>query len=382
MQLKTGSSSTRAGARPAQAADRFRNIQVGLFVAGAVLLPFGLLVIGLGWYGSAHTPYLYNQMSYLVSGGLMGLGLTFAGGFLYFGAWLAKSAADQRETNRELTEALLAVADLVGRGGQGLAGVSGAVSTDHGLPPVAPAPVVAAPAVAPVLEFRAAESDFTAELPLVDHESSEAAVTEAVPQHAAESTEENSEFEVADETVADGTVADGTVADEAAADGTELVSDDASDTADAAVGAGSEGQHESEHDGEYDAAHDGAHDGAHYGHEHTAVMDAVDHEASDETESPDLSDAALEAFVSAPVYAASVPAPESDPNLAAAPAHAAPVAAPIAAQTDPGAMPVTVGTGTTVHRRDCQLIAHRTDLVALSGNENNPPTCRVCKPEL
>src|SRR3982074_2573627 len=93
----------------------YRVLQVVLFVTGAVLLPFGLLVIGLGWYGAAHTPYLYDQMSYLVSGGLLGLGLTFTGGFLYFGAWLARIAADQRERARRMSDTPLVLADVVSR---------------------------------------------------------------------------------------------------------------------------------------------------------------------------------------------------------------------------------------------------------------------------
>ena len=93
----------------------YRVLQVVLFVAGAVLLPLGLIVIVLGWYGAAHTPYQYDQISYLVSGGLLGLGLTFCGGFLYFGAWLARIAADQRETSKRLSDTLLVLADVVSR---------------------------------------------------------------------------------------------------------------------------------------------------------------------------------------------------------------------------------------------------------------------------
>jgi hypothetical protein len=106
-------------ARSAEAAalrgQSYRVLQVVLFVTGAVLLPFGLLVIGLGWYGAAHTPYLYDQMSYLVSGGMLGLGLTFTGGFLYFGAWLARIAADQRESAHRMSDTLLVLADVVSR---------------------------------------------------------------------------------------------------------------------------------------------------------------------------------------------------------------------------------------------------------------------------
>lgn len=88
-----------------------------LFIAGAVLLPGGLIVIGLGWYGIAHTPYEYNQNAYLVSGGILGLGITFAGGFLYFGSWLARIAADQRESADKLSETLMLLADAAAQNG-------------------------------------------------------------------------------------------------------------------------------------------------------------------------------------------------------------------------------------------------------------------------
>lgn len=91
----------------------YRILQVVLFVSGAVLLPLGLVVIILGWYGAAHTPYQYDQLSYLVSGGLLGLGLTFCGGFLYFGAWLARIASDNRDTAKRLSDTLLVLADVV-----------------------------------------------------------------------------------------------------------------------------------------------------------------------------------------------------------------------------------------------------------------------------
>ena len=103
-----------------------RLLQVILFWAGAVLLPLGLVVIILGWYGAANTPYQYDQLSYLVSGGLLGLGLTFCGGFLYFGAWLARIAADQKEASKRLADTLLVLADV-----SGLPVVAGAGTTMH-----------------------------------------------------------------------------------------------------------------------------------------------------------------------------------------------------------------------------------------------------------
>lgn len=88
-------------------------LQMVLFVAGAVLLPGGLVVIGLGWYGTAHTPYEYNQNSYLISGGILGLGITLVGGFLYFGSWLARMALDQKASQQQISEALSKLADAV-----------------------------------------------------------------------------------------------------------------------------------------------------------------------------------------------------------------------------------------------------------------------------
>jgi hypothetical protein len=94
---------------------RFRMVQLVLFAAGAVLMPLGIIVISLGWYGTAHSHYDYDQRTYLISGGILGLGLTFVGGFLYFGAWLAKAAADQRDSARQLAEALQVLAEHVVR---------------------------------------------------------------------------------------------------------------------------------------------------------------------------------------------------------------------------------------------------------------------------
>jgi hypothetical protein len=94
---------------------RYRTLQLVLFAAGAVLMPLGIVAIVLGWYGTAHTKYQYDQLPYVVSGGLLGLGLVFLGGFLYFGAWLAKVANDQREGARQLADTILVLADLVSR---------------------------------------------------------------------------------------------------------------------------------------------------------------------------------------------------------------------------------------------------------------------------
>jgi hypothetical protein len=103
-------------AAPAPAVDqRFRNLQLILFTAGAILMPLGLIAIFLGWYGVAHTKYQYDQLPYVVSGGLLGLALVFLGGFLYFGAWLARIGTEQRESAQKLTDAMLLLVDVVGK---------------------------------------------------------------------------------------------------------------------------------------------------------------------------------------------------------------------------------------------------------------------------
>lgn len=69
-----------------------------LFAAGAALVVAGLLCILVGWVGTSRTVLVAGQIPYLVSGGLLGLGLVFIGGFLYFGHWVAVIARENRES--------------------------------------------------------------------------------------------------------------------------------------------------------------------------------------------------------------------------------------------------------------------------------------------
>lgn len=111
------------------------SLQAVLLLIGAILLPTGLIVIGVGWYGAAHTPNGWEQTSYLISGGLFGLGLVFVGGFLYFGAWLAKIAMDNREAMARLSESFQSMADafpLAHVTGPAAAPAGQLVATAHG----------------------------------------------------------------------------------------------------------------------------------------------------------------------------------------------------------------------------------------------------------
>src|SRR5262245_60474483 len=77
-----------------------------MLVAGGVLLPLGLVIIFLGWYGAAHTPRLFEQIPYAISGGFLGAALVVAGGFLYFGYWLTQLVHDGRRQSDQLANAL------------------------------------------------------------------------------------------------------------------------------------------------------------------------------------------------------------------------------------------------------------------------------------
>jgi hypothetical protein len=68
-----------------------------LFAAGSVAVPLGLVLLGLGYWGVAHTTLVFDQLPFLASGGLMGLALVVLGGFLYFGHWQVLAIEERRE---------------------------------------------------------------------------------------------------------------------------------------------------------------------------------------------------------------------------------------------------------------------------------------------
>src|SRR3954451_19126182 len=114
----------------------FGQLDVWMLVAGSILMPLGVVLIVLGWIGASRTPLPFEQNDYLISGGVLGLALVIAGGFVYFGYWQTVRVRESREQARELTAALGRVEALLRSGdsvtGGGTATVGSFVATASG----------------------------------------------------------------------------------------------------------------------------------------------------------------------------------------------------------------------------------------------------------
>src|SRR4051812_42663264 len=68
-----------------------------LAIAGGVLIPLGVIFVIIGWYGASHTTRLFEEVPYLISGGMLGMLLAILGAAFYFGYWLTRLVTGQRE---------------------------------------------------------------------------------------------------------------------------------------------------------------------------------------------------------------------------------------------------------------------------------------------
>lgn len=93
-----------------------------MLYVGGVLMPLGVLLIVLGWVGASRTPLVFEQTPYLISGGLLGLGLVIGGGFIYFGYWQSLRIQDSRQQSRDLAAAVSRLETLLGSAGVGAGG--------------------------------------------------------------------------------------------------------------------------------------------------------------------------------------------------------------------------------------------------------------------
>jgi hypothetical protein len=88
-----------------------------LLVVAGVVAPLGLVLVLLGYLGASRTPYLFEQVSYLISGGLFGLALVFLGSFFYFAHWITQLVKEHRVQSTAVLEALQRLQEEVARQG-------------------------------------------------------------------------------------------------------------------------------------------------------------------------------------------------------------------------------------------------------------------------
>jgi len=87
-----------------------------LMIAGALLMAAGLPILIMGWYGAAHTPYTFEQIPYMISGGLLGLGLMLLGGLFYFAYWLTRQVHETRRQADRTEQVFARFEELVANG--------------------------------------------------------------------------------------------------------------------------------------------------------------------------------------------------------------------------------------------------------------------------
>ena len=84
-----------------------------MLVIGGTFIPLGLVLVLLGWAGASHTVLVFEQLPYLISGGVLGLALVFAGGFVYFAYWMTVMVRESRTSRQQMQAVLLRMETLM-----------------------------------------------------------------------------------------------------------------------------------------------------------------------------------------------------------------------------------------------------------------------------
>lgn len=77
-----------------------------LYQLALFMIPTGIVLIILGWYGTSRTVFVFEQLPYIVSGGILGAGLLITGGLIYVGVWIERVAHQQRRQAEQTAELL------------------------------------------------------------------------------------------------------------------------------------------------------------------------------------------------------------------------------------------------------------------------------------
>jgi hypothetical protein len=82
-------------------------------IGGGALAVLGLVMILIGWWGAANTGFQFEQIPYLISGGLLGMALCFLGGFVYFAYWITRLVRESRTQSDRAAELLEQLASSI-----------------------------------------------------------------------------------------------------------------------------------------------------------------------------------------------------------------------------------------------------------------------------
>jgi hypothetical protein len=83
-----------------------RTVQKTMNLLGVLVLGAGLGAVLLGWYGASHSPALYQEIPYLISGGLLGVALVVAGGALFCASWSLRQIQEARRDTQGVVRAI------------------------------------------------------------------------------------------------------------------------------------------------------------------------------------------------------------------------------------------------------------------------------------
>jgi hypothetical protein len=86
-----------------------------LLLPGAFAVAAGFVFMFFGWYGASRTAREIEQIPYLISGGLIGLGLVIVGGLLLASAlWMSMLQRFSEEADKRADERLRDLAERLG----------------------------------------------------------------------------------------------------------------------------------------------------------------------------------------------------------------------------------------------------------------------------
>jgi hypothetical protein len=110
-----------AGVHALHVPNQSERLERRLYRAGIVLPLIGLAVIGLGWWGASGTKYVYQEIPYVISGGIFGVALVFIGAVLFarysvarlLRFWLARLVAEEQLHADRVVEAIERVSDAI-----------------------------------------------------------------------------------------------------------------------------------------------------------------------------------------------------------------------------------------------------------------------------